>query len=71
MPYINNLKYEENASKQYLQDLYNSVELKDIVKRNSIRDVDMLERIITYITKNIGTVFRCKKIVINFFHKFI
>ena len=57
MPYINNLKYEENASKQYLQDLYNSVELKDIVKRNSIRDVDMLERIITYITKNIGTVF--------------
>lgn len=34
-----------------------SVELKDIVRRNNIRDVDMLERILTYITANIGTIF--------------
>ncbi len=57
MPYLNNLRYEETASRQYLRDLFNSVELKDVVKRNSIRDVDMLERIITYITANIGTTF--------------
>ena len=46
MPYLSNLRYDETASRQYLQDLFNSVELKDIVKRNNIRDVDMLERII-------------------------
>lgn len=57
MPYLSNLRYDEAASRQYLQDLYNSVELKDIVKRNRIRDVDMLERIIAYITANIGTTF--------------
>ena len=57
MPYLSNLRYEENASRQYLRDLFNSVELKDVVKRNSIRDVDMLERIIAYITANIGTTF--------------
>lgn len=57
MPYLSNLMYDETASRQYLQDLYNSVELKDIVKRNKIRDVDMLERIIAYITSNIGTTF--------------
>ena len=57
MPYLSNLRYDEAASRQYLQDLYNSVELKDIVKRNRIRDVDMLERIIAYITSNIGTTF--------------
>lgn len=57
MPYLNNLRYEENSSHQYLKDLFNSVELKDIVKRNNIRDVDMLERIISYITANIGTTF--------------
>lgn len=57
MPYLSNLRYDEAASRQYLQDLFNSVELKNIVKRNSIRDVDMLERIITYITANIGTTF--------------
>ncbi len=57
MPYLSNLRYEENASRQYLRDLFNSVELKDVVKRNAIRDVDMLERIIAYITANIGTTF--------------
>lgn len=51
------LQYNEAACKQYLQDVYTSVELKDIVRRNNIRDVDMLERILTYITANIGTIF--------------
>ena len=57
MPYLHKLNYEPEASRQYLQDLYNSVELKDIIKRNSIRDVDMLERIVAYVTANIGTQF--------------
>jgi hypothetical protein len=57
MPYLANLRYDETAGRQYLLDLYNSVELKDIVKRNNIRDVDMLERIVAYITSNIGTTF--------------
>ncbi|MCC8059287.1 MAG: ATP-binding protein [Clostridiales bacterium] len=57
MPYLSSLRYEENACRQYLRDLFNSVELKDVVKRNNIRDVDMLERIISYITANIGTTF--------------
>ncbi len=57
MPYLANLRYEEIACRQYLQDLFNSVELKDIVQRNKVRDVDMLERIIAYVTANIGTTF--------------
>lgn len=57
MPYLANLRYEETACRQYLQDLFNSVELKDIVQRNKVRDVDMLERIIAYVTANIGTTF--------------
>lgn len=57
MPYLSNLRYAENPSRQYLQDLYNSVVLKDVVKRNNIRDVDLLERIIAYITANVGTTF--------------
>lgn len=57
MPYLSNLRYDETASRQYLQDLFNSVELKDIVKRNNIRDVDMLERITAYVISNIGTTF--------------
>ncbi|MDF2873032.1 MAG: hypothetical protein K0R05_4607 [Anaerocolumna sp.] len=57
MPYLNNLRYAPEPSRQYLQDLYNSVVLKDVVKRNNIRDIDLLERIIAYITANVGTTF--------------
>ena len=57
MPYLANLRYIDAPSKQYLHDLFNSVQLKDIVKRNKIRDVDLLERIIVYVIANVGTTF--------------
>ena len=57
MPYLANIRYEDDPSKLYLHDLFNSVQLKDIVKRNKIRDVDLLERIIAYVIANVGTTF--------------
>ena len=57
MPYLANLRYADAPSKQYLHDLFNSVQLKNIVKRNKIRDVDLLERIIAYVIANVGTTF--------------
>ena len=57
MPYLGNLRYEEAPAQAYLQDLFNSVVLKDIIKRNKVRDVDLLERIISYIISNVGTIF--------------
>ena len=63
MPYLANLQYEEAPSRQYLTDLFNSVQLKDIVKRNKIRDVDLLERIIAYVMANVGTTFSATSLV--------
>ena len=63
MPYLSKLGYDEEASKTYLIDLFNSVQLKDVVKRNKVRDVDLLERIIAYITANVGTTFSANSIV--------
>ena len=57
MPYLANIRYADEPSKQYLHDLFNSVQLKDIVKRNKIRDVDLLERIIAYVMANVGNTF--------------
>lgn len=57
MPYLSNLGYADEPSKLYLNDLFNSVQLKDIVKRNKVRDVDLLERIIAYVLANIGNTF--------------
>lgn len=57
MPYLANIRYIEEPTRQYLHDLFNSVQLKDIVKRHNIRDVDLLERIIGYVMTNTGNTF--------------
>jgi len=57
MPYLANLRYEDAPSRQYLNDIFNSVQLKDIIQRNQIRDVDLLERILRYVIVNTGTSF--------------
>ena len=57
MPYLSNLRYAEEPSRQYLFDVFNSVQLKDIVQRNKVRDVDLLERILSYVMANVGTTF--------------
>lgn len=57
MPYLSRLNYQEEPVRQYLNDLYDSVQLKDIVKRNKVRDVDLLERILAYVMANVGTTF--------------
>ena len=62
MPYLANLRYAEEPSKQYLTDVYNSVVLNDVVKRNKIRDIDLLTRIVTYVIGNIGTTFAATSI---------
>ena len=57
MPYLANLNYAEAPSRQYLTDLFNSVQLKDVVMRNNVRDVDLLERILSYVMTNVGATF--------------
>ncbi len=63
MPYLANLRYAEEPSRQYLTDLFNSVQLKDIIKQNKVRDVDLLERIIAYAMMNVGTTFSATSLV--------
>ena len=62
MPFLHNLDYNYEASMQYLQDLYASIILKDITRRNNIRDTDLLERIINYVVMNIGNIFSATSI---------
>ena len=62
MPYLMNLRYEEGPSRQYLRDLFDSVQLKDVIRRNDIRDADKLERLVTYVMANIGNTFSATSI---------
>ncbi|MDL2246785.1 ATP-binding protein, partial [Methanobrevibacter sp. OttesenSCG-928-K11] len=57
------LEFEGVEKFQYLSDLYNSILLKDIVKRNDIRDVDLLDRLTRFIMGNIGQLVSANSIV--------
>ncbi len=62
LPFLATAPLDENAKAQYLKDIYASVVIKDIVKRNNLRDVDLLERIMAYAVANIGRTFSANSI---------
>ena len=62
LPGIHNFNYDKSNIYQYLSDIYSSILLKDVVAKNRIRDVELLERIILYIFDNIGNTFSAKNV---------
>ena len=61
MPQIYNATSLEER-KMYLRDLYNTVILKDIVERHSIKDVNLLNRVVQFMMENIGGVISANSI---------
>lgn len=53
MPLIYNTN-SELERKMYLRDLYSTIILKDIVQRNQIKDINLLNRIVQFMMENIG-----------------
>ena len=62
MPSLTNLSGSREVAAQYLKDLYNSIILKDVVRRTKIRDVDLLERIVTFVLAGVGHPFSATSI---------
>lgn len=60
-PYILNLKRRQDI-RTYLEGIYTTVVLKDIVARKNISDVDVLENVIRYMFDNIGNLCSANKI---------
>ncbi len=54
---------DEKASKQtYLEDIFNTIVINDIVERNKISDIDLLKRLIAFLLDNIGNPFSATSI---------
>ncbi len=53
-PFIHRNQLDAKATLDYLEDLYNSIVLKDIVYRYGIRDVALFEKIMGYLMENMG-----------------
>ncbi len=62
LPYLINLKLEDDVVYQYHKNIYNTIILKDIVARYSIRDVDFLDRLTEYLCDCLGSYVSSKKI---------
>jgi predicted AAA+ superfamily ATPase len=62
LPYLIHLPLEEEVIYGYLKSIFNTIVLKDIVARYNIRDIDFLERMIEYLSDNLGSYISAKKI---------
>ena len=54
--------YSQDEVYTIVRDIYNSTIFSDIVKRNQIRKVDQLERVVKYTFSNVGNTFSAKSI---------
>lgn len=61
-PAIHLQEYEEDDAYTIVRDIYNSTIYSDIVRRNHIRKVDQLERIVRFVLNNVGRTFSAQSI---------
>jgi len=62
LPAITHIKEKNDLVMTYLTDIYNTIVKKDIIERNSIKDIALLENIIKYVASNIGSQVSANKI---------
>ena len=61
-PVVHLHPYERDDAYNIVHDIYNSVVFTDIVRRNEIRKVDQLERVVKYTFSNVGNTFSASTI---------
>ena len=62
LPYLSNLPLEQEIVFEYLRNVYSTIILKDVVKREGIRNVDFLETLAIYTADNVGNLFSANNI---------
>ncbi len=62
LPAITHIKDKPDLIMTYLNDIYNTIVKKDVLERNKINDIALLENIIRYISSNIGSQISANKI---------
>ncbi len=62
MPYLIHLNADEQLSFEYLQNLYSTILLKDVIARRQVRNIDFMERLVEYIADNVGSLFSSSNI---------
>ncbi len=61
-PILHTAEYSHEDAYKIIKDIYASAILRDIVQRNRIRNIELLEKIVKYVFENIGNMFSAKKV---------
>ncbi len=62
LPYLHNLPLQRDVAFEYLKNVYSTIILKDVIKREGIRNVDFLETLAAYAADNVGNLFSANNI---------
>lgn len=62
LPYLKNLELDEEIVMDYVKSIYNTILLKDIVKRYNIRNIDFLDRLVIFLADSIWSLFTANNI---------
>ena len=62
LPFLKNLELKEDIVYDYIKNVYNSILLKDIIKRYNIRNIDFIDKLISYVWSNIWSLFSANNI---------
>jgi len=61
-PAIHISDYDDDAAYMIINDIYDSIVLRDVVQRYKIRNIELLNRIMRYVMDNVGNTFSAKNI---------
>jgi len=63
LPGLFHLDFQQAATYQFLDAIYQTILLKDIIRRYNVRNVSLLEDVTNYVFDNIGNVFNASNVV--------
>jgi len=62
MPNLVHLNLQEEIVFDYLRNLYNTIIVKDVISRYSIRNISFLKNLVVFVSDNIGSIISAKKV---------
>lgn len=62
MPYLKHVALEDEIVYNYLKNIYQTILLKDVVARYGIKNIELLERLVLFLSDNVGSIVSAKKI---------
>ena len=66
LPYLKNLKLNDNIVYEYIKSIYNTIVLKDIVARYQIRNVFLLDNLNRFLADNVGSLLSAKHPLLSY-----